>query len=73
MNTMKRALAVLLLAGGAVSLTTPAMAAPPSGAWTWRWESNIQSQNGLLNLANNGNVCLGLVGALAPATSCTTA
>ncbi|MFE0187750.1 hypothetical protein [Streptomyces sp. NPDC058989] len=46
--------------------------APPSGSWTWRWESNIQSQNGLLNLANNGNVCAGLVGALAPATTCTT-
>lgn len=39
--------------------------------WNWTWSSNTQSQNGLANLANNGNLCTGVAGLLAPAASCT--
>ena len=70
MNIMKRTFAAVLLAGAAVSVATPAMADGP-GEWNWSWQSNVQSQNGLANLANNGNVCFGVAGVLAPATTCT--
>ena len=50
------------------SLSTPAMAV--EGNWSWSWQSNVQSQNGVLNLANNGNVCASLAGVLAPGATC---
>lgn len=40
------------------------------GEWSWSWKSNVQSQNGVLNLANNGNVCASLAGLLAPGAAC---
>lgn len=67
MNTMKRTFAAFLLAGAAISLATPAMAAEGPAL---NWESNVQSQNGLLNLATNGNVCASLTGVLAPGAAC---
>jgi len=73
MNTVKRTFAALLVAGAAVSLTTPAMADEGTSPtdWNWTWKSNVQSQNGLLNLANNGNMCASLAGVLAPGATCT--
>ncbi|MDX3537674.1 hypothetical protein PV721_25555 [Streptomyces sp. MB09-01] len=72
MNIAKRAFTAILLAGAAVSLATPAMAdeGPAPSEWNWTWKSNMQNQNGLLNLANNGNFCTGVAGVLAPATAC---
>lgn len=60
-----------LLAAAPMALAIPAaQAAPEPGDWTWNWRSNVQSQNGLVNVATNGNLCVGLVGVLAPANSC---
>lgn len=69
MDTMKRTFAALLLASAVVGVATPAMADGP-GDWNWSWKSNVQSQNGLLDLANNGNACASLIGVLAPGATC---
>ncbi|MFE2326689.1 hypothetical protein ACFXD5_22640 [Streptomyces sp. NPDC059385] len=66
---------------GGPALTAPAGALgvldarTPLPNWTWTTNTRNQSfsaqQNGLLNLANSGNVCVGLLGILAPSTPCT--
>ncbi len=85
MNNTKRTLAfaavgagILLGAAaapaGAAETPVPSLGAVtgavPGADWTWRWASNVQSQNGLANIATGGNLCTGLVGVLAPANSC---
>jgi Spy/CpxP family protein refolding chaperone len=60
--------AVLPSAEGSVQSS---VAVAPVGEWTWHWQSNTQSQNGLVNISTNGNLCVGLLGVLAPSTPCT--
>lgn len=61
------------LPGGVSMASLDARTPLPNRTWTTntRNQSFSAQQNGLLNLANSGNVCVGLLGLLAPSTPCT--
>lgn len=84
-NTKRMVTATVVGAGALLGiLATPANAAsgplPVVGdvlsPQNWNWsssagsQSNMQSQNGLVNLATGGNLCTGVLAMLAPTNSC---